>query len=80
MQEHASLFSRAALVARDPERFERLVELDAEERNALIYEHDHKWHGSKMLWYSISLCAVGAATQGWDQVRTNTGLEICQRY
>lgn len=71
MQEHASLFSRAALVARDPERFERLVELDAEERNALIYERDHKWHGSKMLWYSISLCAVGAATQGWDQTGSN---------
>ena len=68
MQEYASLFGRAALVARDPERFEHLNELEADERDALIYERDHKWHGSKMLWYSISLCAVGAATQGWDQV------------
>lgn len=24
-----------------------------------------------MLWYSISLCAVGAATQGWDQTGSN---------
>lgn len=71
MQEYASLFARAALVARDPERFERLGELEAEERDALIYERDHKWHGSKMLWYSISLCAVGAATQGWDQTGSN---------
>ncbi|KZM25443.1 uncharacterized protein EKO05_0008129 [Ascochyta rabiei] len=71
MQEHASLFGRAALVARDPDRFERLGELEAEERDALIYERDHKWHGSKMLWYSISLCAVGAATQGWDQTGSN---------
>jgi hypothetical protein len=38
-----------------------------DERAALIYERDHKWHGPKMLWYSIGLCAVGAATQGWDQ-------------
>lgn len=67
MPEHAGLFERAALVARDPERFEMVDELSAEERDALIYERDHKWHGSKMLWYSISLCAVGAATQGWDQ-------------
>ena len=71
MQEHASLFARAALVARDPERFEHLAELETDEREALAYERDHKWHGSKMLWYSISLCAVGAATQGWDQVKTN---------
>jgi len=36
-----------------------------------VYERDHKWHGSKMLWYSISLCAIGAATQGWDQTGSN---------
>jgi len=63
----AALFGRAALVARDQERFEVVTELTEEERSALAYERDHKWHGPAMLWYSISLCAVGAATQGWDQ-------------
>ncbi|EAT77863.1 hypothetical protein SNOG_14671 [Parastagonospora nodorum SN15] len=71
MPEHSSLFARAALVARDPERFEMLTELEQDERDALIYERDHKWHGPKMLWYSIGLCAVGAATQGWDQTGSN---------
>lgn len=71
MSEHASLFGRAALVARDPTRFEALAELDEDERNALIYERDHKWHGSRMLWFSIGLCAIGAATQGWDQTGSN---------
>lgn len=68
LQEHASLFARGAKVARDPERFEHITELEPDELAALQYERDHKWHGSKMLWYSISLCAIGAATQGWDQV------------
>jgi hypothetical protein len=68
MAENAALFGRAALVARDSERFEMLTELDEQERAALIYERDHKWHGPKMLWY---LCAVGAATQGWDQTGSN---------
>lgn len=63
MAEHAALFGRGALVARDTTRFEMLSELDEQERAALIYERDHKWHGSKMLWYSIALCATGAATQ-----------------
>ncbi|KAF2800268.1 MFS transporter [Melanomma pulvis-pyrius CBS 109.77] len=71
MSEHANLFGRAALVARDPARFEMVTELDEAERAALIYERDHKWHGPFMLWYSISLCAVGAATQGWDQTGSN---------
>jgi len=71
MTEYADLFGRGALVARDPDSFATIPELNEEERTALAYERDHKWHGSFMLWYSISLCAVGAATQGWDQTGSN---------
>ena len=71
MTEHAELFGRASLVARDPQRFEMLTDLPDGERSALIYEREHKWHGPKMLWYSIGLCAIGAATQGWDQTGAN---------
>lgn len=71
MADDAALFGRAALVARDPERFESIPDLTQEERAALVYERDHKWHGPKMLWYSIGLCAIGAATQGWDQTGSN---------
>ena len=73
MPEHAGLFGRAALVARDPTQFERLSSenLPDDERNALVYERDHKWNGPVMLWYSIGLCAIGAATQGWDQTGAN---------
>lgn len=71
MSEHQDLFGRAAIVARDPKGFEEMTELDSQERAALAYERDHKWHGPVMLWYSIALCAVGAATQGWDQTGSN---------
>ena len=64
LEEHAALFGRAALVARDQKNFQSVAELSEEERHALQYERDHKWHGSKMMWFSITLCAVGAATQG----------------
>ncbi|CAG9997133.1 unnamed protein product [Clonostachys byssicola] len=70
MPEHAALFGRAALVAREMD-ISTIPELTNEELHALQYEKDHKWHGSKMLWYSIGLCAVGAATQGWDQTGAN---------
>ncbi|KAL8918537.1 MAG: hypothetical protein Q9172_005379 [Xanthocarpia lactea] len=71
LAEHVDLFGRAALVARDPDHFETMTELDEQELAALSYERDHKWHGPFMLWYAISLCAVGAATQGWDQTGSN---------
>lgn len=71
MPEHAELFGRAALVAREGHRWEMVSSLLDEEREKLVYERDHKWHGSKMLWYSVGLCAMGAATQGWDQTGSN---------
>ena len=71
MSEHADLFGRAALVAQDPSGFEGISELTQDEQAALAYERDHKWHGPFMLWYSIGLCAIGAATQGWDQTGSN---------
>lgn len=81
MPEHADLFGRAALVARDPDRFDIVDSLEGHERTALAYERDHKWHGTIMLWYSISLCAVGAATQGWDQTGSNgANLEFPQEF
>lgn len=64
LAEHAELFGRAALVARDLRSFDSVTELTEDERAALTYERDHKWHGPKMLWYSVALCAIGAATQG----------------
>lgn len=71
MSEHADLFARAALVARNPTTFENITQLSEDEISALIYERDHKWHGPVLLWYSVALCAVGAATQGWDQTGSN---------
>ncbi|KAL2819664.1 putative facilitated glucose transporter [Aspergillus cavernicola] len=71
MTDDADLFGRAALVAREPKMFETIPELQEDELSALTYERDHKWHGPWMLWYSIGLCAIGAATQGWDQTGSN---------
>ncbi|KAJ7224738.1 MFS transporter [Mycena haematopus] len=71
LAEHAELFARAALVARDSTNFQGVPELLPEELAALEYERDHKWHGPFTMWYSIILCAVGAATQGWDQTGSN---------
>ncbi|KAL2107107.1 hypothetical protein VUR80DRAFT_5686 [Thermomyces stellatus] len=71
MADKADLFERAALVARDMDRFETIEELLDDEKEALAYERDHKWNGPKMMWYTVGLCAVGAATQGWDQTGSN---------
>ncbi|KAJ7710435.1 MFS transporter [Mycena rosella] len=71
LAEHTDLFRRAALVARDAINFESVSSLQEDEVAALLYEREHKWHGPFTMWYSIILCAIGAATQGWDQTGSN---------
>ena len=45
MQEHATLFSKGALVARDPDRFEQLSELEPDELEALKKQAEGKFRG-----------------------------------
>lgn len=71
MEQHAEIFGKAALVARDPNGVQHLEQLNDEERSVLQYEQDHKWNGPWMMWYTVGLCAIGAATQGWDQTGSN---------
>jgi hypothetical protein len=59
--EHQALFARAALVAREPRLTDGIDEISAEEKEALSVERAHPFKGSFWLWFSVIVCAVGAA-------------------
>lgn len=61
LEEYSTLFTHAALVARDPHHFEELDEITPEEKAHLVFERDNRWALSRYLWYSSVICAVGAA-------------------
>jgi hypothetical protein len=71
LAEHTETFIKGALVARNPDLYASIPELSADDVAALDYERDHKWAGTKTLYYSMVICALGAATQGWDQTGSN---------
>jgi hypothetical protein len=71
MSEHVPLIQRGALVAQDPPSFEQVAELEEQEREALRNEVLHKWRQPASLYYTVILCSVGAAVQGWDQTGSN---------
>ncbi|OQE28277.1 hypothetical protein PENSTE_c003G07457 [Penicillium steckii] len=62
---------KGALVARDPEGFETIPDLTESEVTALRDEVLHKWRQPKSLYFTIILCSIGAAVQGWDQTGSN---------
>ena len=71
MDEQIPLLQKGALVAQDPPAFESIDELDDHERDALRNEVLHKWRQPVALYFTVILCSVGAAVQGWDQTGSN---------
>ena len=71
MQDMTALLKKGALVAQDPPAFEQIAELDEIERDALRNEVLHKWRQPKSLYFTVILCSIGAAVQGWDQTGSN---------
>lgn len=71
MAEHISLIQKGALVAQNPPDFEQIAELDEDEKAALRNEALHKWRQPWSLYFTVILCSIGAAVQGWDQTGSN---------
>ena len=71
MLDDIPLLQKGALVAQDPPAFESIDELDEIERDALRNEVLHKWRQPVALYFTVILCSIGAAVQGWDQTGSN---------
>ncbi len=65
------LMRKGALVAQDPPNFENVDGLTDGERDALRNEFLHKWRQPRALYFTVILCSIGAAVQGWDQTGSN---------
>lgn len=71
LDEYTDVFKRGALVAQKPTAFDQMDELSADDKTALRYEIDHKWKQTFPLYFTVVVCAIGAACQGWDQTGSN---------
>ncbi|KAK5328360.1 hypothetical protein LTR11_000639 [Exophiala xenobiotica] len=69
--EMTDILIKGALVAKDPPAFESVPGLSEGEKDAIRNEVLHKWRQPKALYFTIILCSVGAAVQGWDQTGSN---------
>lgn len=59
------LLIKGALVAKDPPAFESVPGITEEEMHAIRNEVLHKWRQPRLLYFTIILCSIGAAVQGW---------------
>jgi hypothetical protein len=80
LNEHVEIMKKGALLAQNPHDYDNIHELTAEDREAIDYEHAHKWSHPATLYLTIFLCALGAATQGWDQTGSNGASEFSRLF
>ncbi|KAL5523634.1 hypothetical protein ACEPAG_7807 [Sanghuangporus baumii] len=71
MEDILPLLKHGAIAAQNPLDFETQKGLTDEERDVLRYEITHKWKQPRVLYFTIILCSIGAAVQGWDQTGSN---------
>ncbi|KAL5485352.1 hypothetical protein ACEPAI_7994 [Sanghuangporus weigelae] len=71
MEDILPLLKHGAIAAQNPMDFETQKGLTDEERDALRFEITHKWKHPRALYFTIILCSIGAAVQGWDQTGSN---------
>ncbi|EJT96801.1 hypothetical protein DACRYDRAFT_119866 [Dacryopinax primogenitus] len=71
MEDKTSVVVKGALLAQNPGEFDKLTELDEEDKLVIHRERTHKWHQPRALYFTIILCSIGAAVQGWDQEGSN---------
>ena len=64
-QNELDLLVKGALISRDPTNFANVPGITEEEKAAIANEALHKWRQPKVLYFTIILCSIGAAVQGW---------------
>ncbi|PVI01711.1 hypothetical protein DM02DRAFT_717722 [Periconia macrospinosa] len=70
-QEKREIFWKGALAAQNPDIVDELPELNDEDKHHIRREVTHKWHLPKSLYFSIAICSLGSAVQGWDNTGAN---------
>ncbi|KAF2456049.1 hypothetical protein BDY21DRAFT_55132 [Lineolata rhizophorae] len=71
MMDILDVLQKGARVAQDPDRFEELDCIDESEKEVIRYERAHRWKHPLRLYFTIIVCSIGAAVQGWDQTGSN---------
>ena len=70
-------FEKGAFIAQNDRAFEGTrddgLSLTDEERESVNRETTSQWRQPRTLWQLVILCAIGAATQGWDESAVDGG-------
>ncbi|EHK45869.1 hypothetical protein TRIATDRAFT_317997 [Trichoderma atroviride IMI 206040] len=71
LNDHLDDFRKGALAAQNPESFQSLSELTAEDKNMIEREQTHRWSHPFMLYWLCCMCSMAAAVQGMDETVNN---------
>lgn len=71
LMDEIDALKRGALLAQRPAEYQEIEELSQDEKSAIKNEYANKWSHPFVLYMTVFVCSIGAATQGWDQTGSN---------
>ncbi|CBQ73436.1 conserved hypothetical protein [Sporisorium reilianum SRZ2] len=71
LMDDVEMLKKGALLAQRPAEYRDIEELSQDEKDAIAHEYANKWSHPLLLYVTIFVCSIGAATQGWDQTGSN---------
>ncbi|KIJ94154.1 hypothetical protein K443DRAFT_110897 [Laccaria amethystina LaAM-08-1] len=71
LEDKLGLFKKAALLAQNPKDFEQISGMTVEDMEIIRRETTHRWSQSRELYFTVVICSLAAAVQGWDQTGSN---------
>jgi hypothetical protein len=59
LEDYRENLIKGAILAQNPTQFEDIEELSAEDKEAIAYEHAHRWRHPVALYVTIAICSLG---------------------
>lgn len=70
-EDKEDIFFRGALAAQNPNDYDEIPELTDQDKYLLKREVTNRWDLPWPLYFTIALCSLGSAVQGWDNTGAN---------
>ncbi|KAH8556074.1 hypothetical protein BGW37DRAFT_450874 [Umbelopsis sp. PMI_123] len=71
LEDYADVIKRGALLANDPDNWEKRTDITEEEKEVLRREVTHRWHQPAQMYFLAAVGAMAACVQGMDETVVN---------
>ena len=71
LTDHLDVLQKVAIILQGETTIDSVPNITVNEKQALHDETERKWRQPRMLYFTVTVCSIGAIEQGWAQTGMN---------